>query len=189
MNSPHPDSRSRVYPDLLSVVVPVHNEEENLDLLVHRVTEVLDSTGMKFELLFVDDGSSDGSLEAIKSHVQRDKRIRFASFSRNFGHEAATSCGLRLARGAAAVIMDADLQDPPELIPEMLARWREGYEVVYARRRRRGRESLLKRATSGAFYRLLNAVSEVHIPEDVGDFRLVDRKAIEAFNAIRERSR
>ncbi len=171
------------------MVVPVHNEEENLDLLVHRVTEVLDSTGMKFELLFVDDGSSDGSLEAIKSHVQRDKRIRFASFSRNFGHEAATSCGLRLARGAAAVIMDADLQDPPELIPEMLARWREGYEVVYARRRRRGRESLLKRATSGAFYRLLNAVSEVHIPEDVGDFRLVDRKAIEAFNAIRERSR
>ncbi len=189
MNSPNPDTQSQVHPDLLSVVVPVHNEEENLDLLVRRVTEVLDSTGMKFELLFVDDGSSDGSLEAIKSHAQRDKRIRFASFSRNFGHEAATSCGLRLARGAAAVIMDADLQDPPELIPEMLARWREGYEVVYARRRRRDGESLLKRATSGAFYRLLNAVSEVHIPEDVGDFRLVDRKAIEAFNSIRERSR
>lgn len=189
MSAPNPDSGSRVHSGLLSVIVPVHNEEENLGLLVQRVTAVLDSIGTEFELVFVDDGSSDGSLEAIKFHARRDQRIRFASFSRNFGHEAATSCGLRLARGAAAVIMDADLQDPPELIPEMIARWRDGYEVVYARRRRRDGESLLKRATARVFYRLLNAVSDVHIPEDVGDFRLVDRKAIDAFNAIGERSR
>lgn len=173
----------------LSVVVPVFNETANLVLLYRRVTEVLEGAGLGFELVLVDDGSSDGSLAVMRDLAGQDFRVRFASFSRNFGHEAASSCGLHLACGQAVVLMDADLQDPPELIPELVARWREGNLMVMARRRRRLGEGWFKRGTSHLFYRLMNRFSEVPMPVDVGDFRLIDRCLVEVFKAMPERNR
>lgn len=174
---------------LLSVVVPAFNEEASLPALVERLAAVLDGEGIRWELVVVDDGSTDSTLALLKQLAARDARVRYASFSRNFGHEAATSCGFALARGDAAVLMDADLQDPPELIPRMLERWREGCDVVAARRRARHGESAFKRASARAFYRLMSWMSEVDIPLDVGDFRLVDRQVIDAFNRFTERNR
>jgi len=173
----------------LSVVVPVYNEETNLALLVSRLDSALVAVDISYELIFIDDGSTDTSLAIIKSLAATDKRVRYASFSRNFGHEAASSCGLSMVRGQAAVLMDADLQDPPELIPQMLALWRLGHEVVLARRRKRHHESAFKRASAGVFYRLIRSLSEVDVPLDVGDFRLVDRKVVDAFNRFPERNR
>lgn len=173
----------------LSVIVPVFNEQANLEALAARVDRALSGIGVAYELILVDDGSRDGSLGIIKALARADSRVRYASFSRNFGHEAATSCGFAMARGDAAVLMDADLQDPPEEIPRLLEQWRQGCHVVCARRRLRHGESALKRLTSKLFYRLMNRLSEVEIPLDVGDFRLVDRKAIDAFNRFTERNR
>lgn len=174
---------------LLSIVVPVYNEEANLALLAERLQQALAGEPIEFELIFVDDGSSDASLAIMKQLAQQDARIRYASFSRNFGHEAASSCGLAMARGDAAVLMDADLQDPPELIPQMLALWRQGMEMVVARRQMRHAESLFKRISARLFYRLMQRLSEVDVPLDVGDFRLVDRKVLDAFNRFPERNR
>ncbi len=173
----------------LSVVVPVYNEEENLRELHRRLGGALGAEGLAYEVLFVDDGSRDGSLEVIRALAAADPRVRYASFSRNFGHEAASSCGLRMARGRAVALMDADLQDPPELLPEMVARWRAGADVVYGRRRSRAGEGALKRGTSYLFYRLMNRFGEVPLPVDAGDFRLADRRVVDAFNALPERSR
>ena len=180
---------SRTTDPLLSVVVPVFNEEGNLEELTRRLRQTFRQDDIRYEIILVDDGSTDGSLRLIRALHHEDDRIRYTSFSRNFGHEAASSCGMQLAKGDIAVLMDADLQDPPELIPQMLQKWRRGADVVCARRSRRDGETLMKRATSKWFYRLVNALSEVEIPLDVGDFRLVDRKVIDAFNRLTERNR
>ncbi len=175
-------------PDL-SIIVPVHNEEDNLRELYEKLKSTLDNHKISFEIVFVDDGSSDRSLEIIKQISRSDRRVRYSSFSRNFGHESASSCGFKMAEGKAAILMDADLQDPPEVILELVAKWRQGYEVVNARRLSREGESTLKRFTSYAFYRIMNKFSDIEIPVDVGDFRLVDRKVIDSFNGLRERNR
>ena len=179
---------SKVNP-LLSVVVPVYNEDACLEATQARLAEVLGGMGIDYEIVYVDDGSGDGSLELLRGFSREDHRVRYFSLSRNFGHEVATSCGLHHCRGDAAILIDADLQDPPELIPGMLERWREGYEVVAGRRARRDGESWLKRRTSAWFYRLLSRFAEVEIPEGVGDFRLVDRRVIDEFNRFTERNR
>ncbi len=174
---------------ILSVVTPVYNEQDSIEQLHEAVCAALDKAGIAFELIFVDDGSQDSSLKVIKQVAERDKRVRFASFSRNFGHEAASSCGLRMTRGSAVVLIDADMQDPPGLIPKMYELWREGHEVVYARRKSRSGENIFKKITSHVFYRIMSAFSSVKIPADVGDFRLVDRKVVDAFNQLSERNR
>ncbi len=183
MTDSHPTS------PMLSVVVPVYNEEDNLQALYQQLKAILDKEKITLELIFVDDGSDDRSLEIIKQLSQSDPRVRYASFSRNFGHEAASTCGFRMVRGKAAVLIDADLQDPPEIILKMLSKWQEGYEVVYARRSSREGETSFKKFTSRLFYRVINLFSETKIPVDVGDFRLVDRKAVDVFNYLTERSR
>ncbi len=176
-------------PAILSIIIPVYNEEDNLLDLYREVKKTLDKAGISFELIFVNDGSKDRSLEIIKQLSMNDPRVRFASFSRNFGHEAASSCGFRMARGKAAVLMDADMQDPPEIILKMFLKWQQGFEIVYARRLSREGESFFKKFTSRVFYRFINLLSDTKIPVDVGDFRLVDRKVIDAFNHLTERSR
>ncbi len=173
----------------LSIILPVFNEEACLRETYKRVTGVLKRLDIGYELIFVNDGSTDRSLDIISELSAGDKRVRYYSFSRNFGHEAATSCGFEHSRGQAAILLDADLQDPPELIPEMVERWKEGFEVVAGRRQSRDGETLLKRLTSFLFYRAMNLFSEVQLPHDVGDFRLVDRKVIDQFNQMSEKNR
>ncbi|BCW93405.1 MAG: glycosyl transferase [Thermoanaerobaculum sp.] len=173
----------------LSVVVPVFNEEENLPELYRRLTAVLGTAASSWEILFVDDGSRDRSWEIIRGLAENDPHVRGLRFSRNFGHQMAFAAGLDHARGQAVVIMDADLQDPPELIPQLLAKHREGYEVVYAVRTARHGETFFKRLTAKLFYRLLARITSVHIPLDTGDFRLMGRRAVEAFRRLPERHR
>lgn len=173
----------------LSVVVPVFNEEENLPELYRRLTAVLGTAASSWEILFVDDGSRDRSWEIIRGLAENDPRVRGLRFSRNFGHQMAFAAGLDHARGQAVVIMDADLQDPPELIPQLLAKHREGFEVVYAVRTARHGETFFKRLTAKLFYRLLARITSVHIPLDTGDFRLMGRRAVEAFRRLPERHR
>lgn len=176
-------------PPLLSVVIPAYQEGAAVAAIYQRLALVLTQEDVAFEIVFVDDGSSDDTLARIKALAREDARVRYASFSRNFGHEAASSCGMAMVRGQAVVLMDADLQDPPELVPQMWKMWLQGYEVVYAHRIRRVAEPLLKRFSSWLFYRLLNMFSEVRIPEDVGDFRLMDRRVVDRFNEMPENSR
>ncbi len=173
----------------ISIIVPTYNEEDNLETLYNEISRILDREGISFELIFIDDGSTDNSLKIIKNLSNTDNRVRYASFSRNFGHEAASTCGFKMAKGKTAVLIDADMQDPPSLIPEMYRKWKEGYEVVFARRISREGETFLKKITSHLFYRIINLFSKVKIPVDVGDFRLVDRKVIDVFNRLTERSR
>ncbi|KDA53733.1 MAG: glycosyltransferase family 2 protein [Acidobacteriota bacterium] len=173
----------------LSVVVPVFNEEENLPELYRRLTAVLGTAASSWEILFVDDGSRDRSWEIIRGLAENDPRVRGLRFSRNFGHQMAFAAGLDHARGQAVVIMDADLQDPPELIPQLLAKHREGFEVVYAVRTARHGETFFKRLTAKLFYRLLARITSVQIPLDTGDFRLMGRRAVEAFRRLPERHR
>jgi glycosyltransferase involved in cell wall biosynthesis len=172
---------------LLSVVAPVYNEEQTLGEFHRRVVEALQ--GIPFELVVIDDGSSDETPRLLAELAAGDPRIRVVTLSRNFGHQAAITAGLDHARGDATVMIDADLQDPPELIPEMLARWREGFEVVYAVRRRRSGETRLKLMTARWFYRLFGRVSQVPLEHNAGDFRLLDRTALDSINAMRERAR
>jgi glycosyltransferase involved in cell wall biosynthesis len=175
----------------LSVVVPVKNEEESIGPFVERVSAILDLLGEKegWEILFVDDGSTDSTLAVIVAANQRDQRVRALSLSRNFGKEAALSAGLDHARGRAVIPMDVDMQDPPEVLPEMVAKWRDGYEMVFGVRRCRKEDSLPKRLTAGLYYRAHNFVSEDKIPANAGDFRLLDRKVVEVIRALPERSR
>ncbi|MDH4231494.1 MAG: glycosyltransferase [Nitrospirota bacterium] len=175
-------------PDL-SIVIPVYNEAENITNLYGELRKTLDDAKITFEIIFVDDGSGDNSFQIIRKLSETDPRVRYASFSRNFGHEAASTCGFRMVQGRAAVLMDADMQDPAELIPKMISKWQEGYEVVHARRLSREGESFIKKATSYAFYRIINLFSDIKLPVDVGDFRLVDRKVVDAFNRFNEHSR
>jgi len=173
----------------LSVVVPVYNEQESVPELYRRLNAVLTGAVASHEIVFVDDGSRDRSWELIRELAARDGSVRGVRFSRNFGHQMAFAAGLRHTVGDAVVIMDADLQDPPELIPQLLARWRDGFDVVYAVRAKREGETIFKRFSAAAFYRLLRAITQVDIPVDTGDFRLMSRKAVDAFNALEERHR
>lgn len=172
-----------------SIVIPIYNEEEVLPELYRRLKGAMDGLGDTYELVFVNDGSRDRSIALLRELAEADPRIRVIDFARNFGHQAAITAGMELASGDAVVVIDADLQDPPEVIARLAAKWREGYEVVYAVREKRQGDSLFKRATAAAFYRLLRRVTSVDIPVDTGDFRLMDRKAIEAFKGLRERHR
>lgn len=178
---------------LLSIIVPVKDEEQSIGPFVARVTTVLEGSATigvgAFEILFIDDGSSDGTLEVIRRAHQKDPRIRALSFSRNFGKEAALSAGIDHARGDCVVPMDVDLQDPPEVIPEMIARWRDGFDIVYGVRDNRESDSLPKRLTADLYYRAHNWLSEDKIPEHAGDFRLLDRKAVDVIRTMRERNR
>lgn len=172
-----------------SIVVPVYNEVEILPELYRRVSGVMDDLGEPWELIIVDDGSSDGSTEGIRTLAEKDKRVRPVIFARNFGHQIAITAGLDYSRGQAVVIMDADLQDPPEVIIDLVAKWREGYEVVYAVREEREGETRFKQLTAALFYRLINRITDVNIPLDAGDFRLLDRVVVDTLNRMRERHR
>jgi len=174
----------------ITIVVPCYNEEEVISTTYTRLVSVADSVDWKTEMLFVNDGSSDGTLALLKNMARSDSRVRILSFSRNFGHQAAVSAGIRYARGDAAVIIDADLQDPPELIPEMVGIWhRENVEIVYGKRMEREGETIFKKLSAAVFYRLLNRLSATSLPTDTGDFRLLDRKVIDAFNHLPERNK
>src|SRR4051812_38208604 len=176
---------------LLSVIVPVKNEEEGIIPFVERVGAILDraAEGSGWEILFVDDGSTDSTLAAIVAAHGREPRIRAISLSRNFGKEAALSAGLDHARGRAVVPMDVDMQDPPEVLPEMIAKWLDGYEMVFGVRRCRSSDGWAKRVTAGLYYRAHNMVSADKIPENAGDFRLLDRKVVDVIRAMPERNR
>src|SRR3990172_379982 len=173
----------------ISVVAPIFNERESLQEFYRRVREALDTTGDSWELVPVDDGSTDRTGELLSALAKQDNRVRPVIFARNFGHQLAVTAGLDYARGDAVVIIDADLQDPPELIPEMLAKWKEGYEVVFAIREEREGESWFKLATASLFYRLIYRITDVDIPLDTGDFRLLDRKVVDVLCRMRERHR
>lgn len=173
----------------LSVIVPAYNEEEVLPIFHQRLVAALGGVSGKCEVIYVDDGSTDGTAQLLGELHLADPMVGVACFTRNFGKEQAMSAGLRLARGEAVVLIDADLQDAPELIPAMLQAWREGAEVVNMKRRSRDGETAFKKATAHAFYRVINKLSEVPIPEDVGDFRLLSRRAVDALNQLPERGR
>lgn len=172
-----------------SIIAPIFNESQTLPELYRRMTEVMDSTGETWELVLVDDGSTDGSADIIRSLAQKDPRIRPVIFARNFGHQLAVTAGLDYARGLAVTIIDADLQDPPEVILDLIQKWREGYEVVYAIRVEREGESWFKLFTAKLFYRIIYRITDVNIPLDTGDFRLLDRKVVEVMKSMRERHR
>ena len=173
----------------ISIIAPIYNEAGNIPELYSRIKEVLDSTGDPWEILMVDDGSTDGSTVLIREVHAQDPRVVPVIFARNFGHQIAVTAGLDYARGEAVVIIDADLQDPPELILEMIAKWREGYEVVYAVRTEREGETWFKEFTASLFYRLIYRITDVNIPLDTGDFRLLDRKVVNVMSQMRERHR
>jgi len=174
---------------IFSVVAPIFNEIGNLPEFYRRVKESLDQTGEPWELLLVDDGSTDGSTERIRALAAEDERVKPVIFARNFGHQLAVTAGMDYANGQAVVIIDSDLQDPPEVILEMIAKWREGYEVVYAVRSEREGETWFKLFTASLFYRLIYRITDVNIPMDTGDFRLLDHKVVEVMRQMRERHR
>jgi dolichol-phosphate mannosyltransferase len=172
-----------------SIIAPIFNEKENIPELYRRVGEVMNSTRKPWELILVDDGSTDGSTDMIRELAEKDKHVRPIIFARNFGHQIAITAGWDYARGDAVVIIDADLQDPPELILEMAKKWQEGYEVVYAVRAEREGESWFKLWTASLFYRIIYRITDVKIPLDTGDFRLMDRKVVNVLKSMRERHR
>ena len=174
---------------LLSVIVPVYNEKDVIESFHQRLVSVLDALSGDTELVYINDGSNDSSLEILLKLKERDPRVVIVDLSRNFGKEIAMTAGLDFCKGKAAVIIDADLQDPPELIPDLLEKWQDGYDVVYAKRLSRSGESALKKITSKAFYRIIKRISRIPIPEDTGDFRLLSRRAINALSGLRERNR
>jgi polyisoprenyl-phosphate glycosyltransferase len=183
-----PDSRTADHP-VISVVVPIFNEEPVISELYRRMTEVMDNIGEPWEIICVNDGSRDRSAEMLRDLHERDPRIKLVNFSRNFGHQIAITAGMDYAQGDAVVVIDADLQDPPELIAEMVKKWREGYEIVYAVRADRRGESRFKLWTASAFYRMLRRITDIDIPLDTGDFRLMDRGAVLAMRRLREHHR
>jgi polyisoprenyl-phosphate glycosyltransferase len=172
-----------------SIIAPIFNELGNIPELLRRINEVMDSTGKTWELVMIDDGSTDGSTDLIRELAVVDERVRPVIFARNFGHQIAVTAGLDYSRGAAVVIIDADLQDPPELILEMIEKWKEGNQVVYAIRSEREGETWFKEFTASLFYRLIYRITDVDIPLDTGDFRLLDRKVVDVMGQMRERHR
>ena len=174
---------------VLSIVIPLLNEEEVVEETYRQLKKHLDALGESYELIFVDDGSTDSSRAILAGLSMNDASVRIVGLSRNFGHEMATTAGLQHSRGQAAVVIDADLQDPPELIAEFVAKWREGYEVIYGVRRQRAGETMLKKLTSFLFYRLMGRIADVPIPADTGDFRLMDRRVLDVFRQFQEEPR
>ena len=181
--------RHRPVDPLLSLVVPVFNEEESIDLFLDTVIPLLDQASLRFELVFINDGSLDDTFARLFERGRRDRRIRIVNLSRNFGKEAALTAGIDHAKGDILIPMDIDLQDPPDLIQPFIARWREGYDIVYGVRTARLTDTRAKRVSAGWFYRVFNSMSPVRIPPNVGDFRLVDRRAVEVLRQLPERNR
>lgn len=173
----------------LSVVAPAWNEARSLPEFIARTNAVMKKLAESYELIIVDDGSSDQTVDTLLRHAAKDKHIRPILFARNFGHQIAVTAGMDYARGHAVILIDADLQDPPELIPELVANWRDGFEVVYAVRRQRKGESFFKKFTAAFFYRLINRITDINIPLDTGDFRLMDRRVVDVLNQMREHHR
>jgi dolichol-phosphate mannosyltransferase len=171
------------------LIVPIYNEEKTMPELYRRISAVMARLDGSVELIMVNDGSRDRSLELMRELHEKDPRICYISLARNFGHQIAVTAGLSFVRGQVIVILDADLQDPPELIPDMIEKWRQGYQVVYAQRTQRRKEGWFKRFTAYAFYRLLKQLADVDIPTDTGDFCLMDRKVVDVLNSMPERNR
>jgi len=174
---------------VFTIIAPIFNELENLPILHERISNVMDQSGHSWELVLVDDGSTDGSTDMIREIAKKDERIRPVIFARNFGHQIAVTAGLDYSRGQAVVIIDADLQDPPEVILKLIEKWQEGFEVVYAVRSEREGETFFKKITASVFYRLIFRITDVKIPMDTGDFRLMDRKVVNVMNSMREHHR
>lgn len=172
-----------------SIVAPVFNEEETLPNFYERIVAVMDALNEPFEILLVNDGSRDSSFQIMKNLHKQDPRVHVIDFSRNFGHQIAISAGLDYAQGQAVIIIDSDLQDPPEVIPRLIERWKNGAEVVYAQRVKRVGETKFKLVTASLFYRLIRSITSVDIPRDVGDFRLMDRRVVDALVSMREHHR
>ncbi len=175
--------------ELLSIIIPFHNEQEVISECQQRISAAVKPLDMQVEMLYVNDGSKDETLAILIALMQQDERIKIIDLSRNFGKEIAMTAGLDAAKGEAVVVIDADLQDPPELIVEMVETWRKGFDVVYAKRTERKGESFVKKTTARLFYKLINKISDHEIPENVGDFRLMSRQAVDALNQVRERKR
>lgn len=173
----------------ISIVIPIYNEEGNIFLLHERLTSVMEDVSISYELVFVNDGSKDQSISLIKQLAEKDSRVKYINFSRNFGHQVAVTAGLDLACGNAVVIIDADLQDPPELIAELYKKMQEGFQVVYAKRKQREGETFLKKLTAKLFYRILKKITSVEIPVDTGDFRIMDRKVVDVLKAMPEKNK
>lgn len=174
---------------IYSIIAPIFNESGNIPELYRRLINVLESTGESWEIIMIDDGSTDDSANLIRQLSSQDVRVKPVIFARNFGHQIAVTAGLDYSRGAAIVIIDSDLQDPPEVILDLIAKWKEGYEVVYAIRAEREGESWFKLFTASLFYRMISRITDVKIPLDAGDFRLLDRKVVNVLNQMRERHR
>ncbi len=176
-------------PPTFTIIAPIYNELENIPELYPRIRDVMDQTGEPWELILVDDGSTDGSTEVIRKLAENDQRVRPVIFARNFGHQIAVTAGVDYSRGDAVIIIDADLQDPPEVILDLIEKWREGYEVVYAIRQEREGETWFKKITASLFYRVIYRITDVEIPMDTGDFRLMDKKVVEIMKKMREKHR
>ncbi|WP_066377870.1 MULTISPECIES: glycosyltransferase family 2 protein [unclassified Anabaena] len=174
---------------IYSLVIPIYNEAENITEMYRRLTHVMAQLDGEVELILIDDGSSDRSLNAIRELHHHDSRVRYLSLARNFGHQIAVTAGLNFVQGKCVIVMDADLQDPPELILKMIAKWQQGYQVVYAQRLSRKKESWLKRLTAYIFYRFLRLMANVDIPADTGDFCAMDRQVVDILNTMPERNR
>ncbi len=172
-----------------SVIVPMYNEEEVIEHTYRRLSEVMSAADGRYELIFVNDGSKDKTIEVISKIRDEDDHVRLIDFSRNFGHQIAITAGMDYARGDAIIVIDADLQDPPEIILQMIAKWKEGYEVVYGKRLKRKGETLFKKWTAALFYRMLRSMTNVDIPVDTGDFRLIDRKVCDVLRSLKEKNR
>ena len=174
----------------ISLVIPMYYEEQVVEECYNRLTKVLkEIQDYEYEIIFINDGSKDNTLDILERIAKVDNNVKVISFSRNFGHQAAVTAGLKYVTGDVIVIMDADLQDPPELIPDMLKEWEKGYEVIYGKRKSRKGESVFKRLTAKAFYSTLNKLSDVEIPKDTGDFRMVDRKVVDVVNSLPEHNK
>lgn len=172
-----------------SIIIPVFNEEQVIEHTYERLKIVMDSTGETYELLFINDGSRDSTVDILKRLGETDNHIKVIDFSRNFGHQIAITAGMDFAKGDAVIIIDADLQDPPELILKMIEKWKSGYDVVYAKRTARKGETFFKKQTAALFYRTLRAMTDIEIPIDTGDFRLIDRKVCEQMQNVHEKNR
>ena len=174
---------------MLSIVVPMLNEETNVREMYQRCSKTMMDSALTYEIIFVDDGSTDGTLKRLKEIASQDDKVKVLALSRNFGHQLAVTAGLEHALGDAVVVMDGDLQDPPELILDMIDKWRQGYQVVYAKRRGRKGEGIFKKGTAFLFYRILRLLTTTQVPTDTGDFRLLDRAVVDALKDIGERNR
>lgn len=172
---------------LLSIIIPVYNEEQNIDPLIKRLMLVLKN--YQYELIFVDDGSIDKTPEIVKKQISKNNRIKLISFYRNFGHQMALTAGYKISKGDCVITIDADLQDPPEIIPQMINEWQKGVKIVYARRKKRQGENFFKKITATFFYQLINFLSDTPIPQEVGDFRLLDKQVVSFLNNLQEKPR